>query len=311
VPAQILAIAGIPPILLNTVAYVAEKQGYFEKHNVAVTLKPFQTGADVARAVQSGQASAGFVGTPTIIDLDSSGGTLTAILGFPHPDMLIGSTDAKVKDCASLKGQTIAVDGIGAPKDLALTQMLAACHLSRNDVKPLPIGGNAQAEALIAGQLTTSVLHIDDLPTINAQLGGKKAVEAVVRLAELDPLAHWDAVTTTRERLKDPAQREALTRMVAALHDAIVYMHDTANADSIAETATAMNKSKVEVTKPSLQGLIKLGVYPLNDAGLPEAGLAHTIQQEVEVGNVKAANAPKVTDVADPSLYEACCSAKK
>ena len=47
----VVAIPGIPPIYSVTIAFVAEKQGFFKKHGVDVEIRPFDNGTAAARAV--------------------------------------------------------------------------------------------------------------------------------------------------------------------------------------------------------------------------------------------------------------------
>ena len=50
----VVAIPGIPPIYSVTIAFVAEKQGFFKKHGVDVEIRPFDNGTAAARAVVAG-----------------------------------------------------------------------------------------------------------------------------------------------------------------------------------------------------------------------------------------------------------------
>ncbi|MFZ0100779.1 MAG: ABC transporter substrate-binding protein, partial [Pseudolabrys sp.] len=44
----VVAIPGIPPIYSVTIAFVAEKQGFFKKHGVDVEIRPFDNGTAAA-----------------------------------------------------------------------------------------------------------------------------------------------------------------------------------------------------------------------------------------------------------------------
>ena len=54
----VIAIPGIPPIFSVTIAFVAEKQGFFKKHGANVEIRPFDNGTAAARATA-------FARTPT------------------------------------------------------------------------------------------------------------------------------------------------------------------------------------------------------------------------------------------------------
>ncbi len=301
-PAITLGIAGIPPIYLNVVAYVAEKRGYFKGKGVDVTLRPFQTGADVARVVQSGQAQAGFVGTPTMIALNASGGSLVAILGFPHPSFMIASTDEKVASCTDLKGQTVAVDGTGSPKDLALGQILNSCGLTRKDVSTLAVGGSSQVQAIVSGQVKVSVMHPDEIRKAAELLEGGKQVKPILRLAHVDSKVHYNTISVQAKSLKDPAMRQSLVKLVAALHEAIMYMKDPANVDEVAKLGAEVTKNSPTVSKAALRDYLSIGFWP-SDSGLAQDAITHTIDQEIKVGNIKRANAPTAANITDQTVF--------
>ena len=53
-PKLTLAVPGIPPVFQTVLAYVADKQGFFKKYDVDVTVRALATGVAAARAVASG-----------------------------------------------------------------------------------------------------------------------------------------------------------------------------------------------------------------------------------------------------------------
>ncbi len=60
----VVAIPGIPPIYSATIAFVAEKQGFFKKHGADVEVKPFDNGTAAARAVVAGDIDMAWSPTP-------------------------------------------------------------------------------------------------------------------------------------------------------------------------------------------------------------------------------------------------------
>src|SRR6201984_3392914 len=93
-PAQnkkiVLAIPGVPPIYSVTIAFVAERQGFFKKHGVDVEIRPFDNGTAAARAVVAGDIDMGWCPTPPVIQQVSNGGVpLVAVYGMPNPDWVI------------------------------------------------------------------------------------------------------------------------------------------------------------------------------------------------------------------------------
>ncbi|MGB9394371.1 MAG: ABC transporter substrate-binding protein, partial [Pseudolabrys sp.] len=82
----VVAIPGIPPIYSVTIAFVAEKQGFFKKHGVDVEIRPFDNGTAAARAVVAGDIDMAWSPTPPVINQVSNADVpLVALYGMPNP----------------------------------------------------------------------------------------------------------------------------------------------------------------------------------------------------------------------------------
>ena len=91
----VLAIPGIPPIYSVTIAYVAQKEGFFKKHGADVEIKPFDNGTAAARAVVAGDIDLAYSPTPPVINQISNANVpLVAVYGMPNPDWVLGTTDS-------------------------------------------------------------------------------------------------------------------------------------------------------------------------------------------------------------------------
>jgi NitT/TauT family transport system substrate-binding protein len=123
----VVAIPGIPPIYSVTIAFVAEKQGFFKKHGVDVEIRPFDNGTAAARAVVAGDIDMAWSPTPPVINQVSNADVpLVAVYGMPNPDWVIGTTE-EGKTCKDLVGQDIGVDSINGARSVALRSMLTGC----------------------------------------------------------------------------------------------------------------------------------------------------------------------------------------
>ena len=200
-PKLVFALPGLPPIYLNVIAYVAEKEGFFKQYGADVELRQFDTGAAGSRAVIAGDADLALVPTALMItQIANANVDVVAIWGLPNPDWAIGTTNAAKASCADLKGQQIGVDTPGGARSLALKDMLPGCGLSLADVQQVGLGSNTAA-AMVAGQLAYGVLHLDDAPEIESH--GKK-VTIVTTLASTDvlcPVARLPFTYCCRDRL--------------------------------------------------------------------------------------------------------------
>ena len=100
-----LGIPGIPAIFGTSIALVADKEGFFKKRGVDVTVRQFETGAFASRAAASGEIDAALPPTPLVVSqISNTDVPLVGIWGMENPDWLIGSTDPS-NDCASMKGR--------------------------------------------------------------------------------------------------------------------------------------------------------------------------------------------------------------
>jgi ABC-type nitrate/sulfonate/bicarbonate transport system substrate-binding protein len=281
-PKVVLALPGVPPIYLTVFAYVADKQGFFKKYNANVEMRQFDSGAAGSRAVISGDVDLALVPTAlTIGQIANANADVVSIYGLPNPDWAIGTTNANKATCADIKGQQVGVDTPGGARSLALKDMLVGgCHLTINDVQQVPLGSNT-APAMIAGQISYGVLHLNDVPVIESQ--GKK-VTLVMTLAKAVPISHYDVLEVRRDRLAE--KRDAIVRTLAALVDAARYMADPKNADTVAQIGTITGTTP-EISKEALRLFNGIDFWEIKDDGLDKAKIEAVAEDQIKVGNVK------------------------
>jgi NitT/TauT family transport system substrate-binding protein len=298
-PKLTLGSPGIPPVISGLLPYIADKQGFYKKFGVDVTVKSFQTGTDATRAVSTGQIDAAIMPPAQLLELTAQGHPLVAMQGQEFPDWTVVSTNPAINSCAALKGQTIGVDAIGGIRDIALSQMLHTCNLSTDDVHEQAFPGNANPQALIAGQLKVSVLHLNEVVDVQTQL--KKTLTVAVKESQAVPDTMYEMYGTTKSELA--SKRDAFVRMIAAQIATIKWMDDPANADAVAQYGTVVGDSKAVMLNAMAQ-YRKLNFWSTTDAALPAKNINNTIQTQIAVGNIKASEAPKVSQIVDLSIYK-------
>ena len=290
-PKVVLALPGVPPIYLAVFAYVADKQGFFKKYGANVELRQFDSGAAGSRAVISGDVDLALVPTAlTINQVANANANVVGIYGLQNPDWAIGTTNAQKATCADIKGQQVGVDTPGGARSLALKDMLVGgCHLTINDVQQVSLGSNTAA-AMIAGQISYGVLHLNDVPVIEEQ--GKK-VKTVVTLKDAVPTSHYDLLEVRRDRLAE--KREAIVATVAALVDAARYMADPKNADTVAQIGTITGESPA-ISKEALKLFNGIEFWEIHTDGLDQKKIEADIEDQVKVGNIKEGKKPPTYD---------------
>jgi len=277
-----LGIPGIPPVFGGTIALVAEKEGFFKKRGVDVTVRAFETGAFASRAVASGEIDSALPPTPLVISQVSNADIpFIGIWGMEHPDWLIGSTDMTT-DCASMKGQPVGVDSVCGARSIALrTMLIGGCKMKIDEVQQVALSSNVGA-AMVAGQLKFGVLHIDDVPVIEAE--SKKPLKTIVTQKDSRPVDHYLMLIARKDKLAQ--NRDGYVRMVAALIDAERFMRDPANAAKVAQHAAPTGRSADFATK-ALKVYLDMEFWPREKDGLTRNNLEVVAKVQKAVGNIK------------------------
>ena len=226
----------------NLPAWVAERQGFFTKHGVAVKLSftPSSTflmtnlidgkydigifGIDNLVAYQEGRGEGKFTGTPDLVAF------MGLNPGFLH---LIGAPD--VKTIADLRGRQIAVDALTTGFAFVVREMIARAGLTDADVTYVRVGGGtARFRAMIEGKQAATLINTpSDLQLVDrgytrlgsaAQLLGRYQGHAAVAQRgwiarnEASVLGVMRAYRDAMEWLFDPKNREIAEALLVA-HD--------------------------------------------------------------------------------------------
>jgi NitT/TauT family transport system substrate-binding protein len=272
---------GLPPVFLGVRAYTAEKQGFYTKYCANVKIQQFTTGTDALRAVQAGQIDAAWAPTPTALAAIARGADLVAIEGMDVVDWEIGSIDPAIKTCADLKGQTIGVDTVGGARYLALDGMLSKCKLSLSDVKTVNFPGAAAMQAMIAGSLKVSVIHIDE----EAQINKKRSQDVFIpaTLTQVDPYQHYDLLVVQKASIKN--HYYDYLKLLAGDIATTRWMSDPKNLDAVADIGTITGVDR-DISKIAAQKYVKMHWWPLDNPGLGQGKVTRTIGLNVKLGNL-------------------------
>lgn len=290
-------IPGIPPVFAGTIAFVAEKEGFFKKRGVDVTVRAFETGAAASRAVASGEITVAISPTPLIVNqISNSNVKLVGIWGMENPDWLIGSTEPNAT-CASLKGGAVGVDSLGGARSIALRTMLVGCKMKIEDVQQVPLSSNVGA-AMVAGQLKFGVLHVDDIPIIEAET--KKPLTVIITQKSIRPVDHYLVMVANQDELAK--NRDAYVRIVAALIDAERFMRNPANFEKVAKYAEPTGRTG-KIALEALKKYLDMEFWPHDKDGLAAKNLEAVANIQKKVGNIKAEKAAPYERLVDPSVW--------
>jgi NitT/TauT family transport system substrate-binding protein len=301
-----VGLPGIPPVFVTTQAYVAEQQGFFKKHGLKVDLRPFDSGAAAARAVQAGQIQLALSPSPLIATMISNNPDVDLVLiyGYPRPTWKLGSVDASITKCEDVKGKAVGVDSLGGARSIALNQMLRSCKLTANDTNQVALSANVGA-AMVAGQIPLGVLHIDDLPSIERE--AKKKVGIVIDINQTQPVNHYLAMVATKKSTTE--DRDTLVKVIAAFIEAERFIRDPKNLEAAAKAAAPTGRS-IEDSRAAIQDYVKIGFWPQDNPGLAKENLDAIIGAQKNAGNIKG-EPTTAARLADTSLYEAALKLAK
>jgi NitT/TauT family transport system substrate-binding protein len=295
----VFAVPGIPPIFASVNAYVAQKQGFFKKYGADVEIRPFDNGTAAARAVIAGDIDIAMSPTPPVINQVSNAGVpLVAIFGMNNPDWILATTEPG-KACKDVAGQSVGVDSIGGARSTALRAMLVGCPgVKIGQTHQVALGSNT-APAMIAGQLSFGVLHLDDVAVIAAQ--GKK-VYTLLAMKSTNPNSHYLLYVVRNDHLA--ANRDAYVRTVAALIAANRFMQDPKHADAVAQAA-AITGHNDKISKAALKEFLAIGFWPTNDNGMDRKKIEAVAALMKKVGAIKPDKQPVTYDkLVDPSVWK-------
>jgi ABC-type nitrate/sulfonate/bicarbonate transport system substrate-binding protein len=295
----VLALPGIPPIFAAVNAYVAQSQGFFKKYGADVELRQFDNGTAAARAVIAGDIDISMSPTPPVINQVSNADVpLVAIFGMNNPDWILATTKPN-RSCKDMIGQSVGVDSIGGARSVALRSMLVGCPgVNIGQVNQVALSSNT-APAIIAGQLSFGVLHLDDVAVIEAQ--GKK-VYTLLAMKNTNPTSHYLLYVVRRDKLA--ADRDAYVRTVAGLVAANRFMRDPKNADAVAQAATVTGHDAA-ISKAALKEFLAVDFWPTDNDGMDRKKITAVAALMKKIGAVKPDKQPVAYDkLVDPSIWK-------
>lgn len=287
-----LGLPGIPPVFLAMPAYIAHDAGLYEEQGVDVTLRPFETGVDAAKAVAAGQIDASWSPSTVSLTMMSKDVPLVAIQGLEVIDWVITTTDDTITKCEDLKGATLNVDAVGGIRYTAVQQMIATCGLDMDDVKTVALPGKVGLEALIAGQIQVAVLQTDELAFAGDEL--KREMPDVVRMSEVVKNTHNMMLIVKKETLD--TKRDALVRLIAGNLEAIDYLKNADNRERAAEITSKAAGIPADRAGIAIEAYLDIDYWP-TDAGLDRDRIEGTIAAQEAVANIEPGAAPAYDDV--------------
>ena len=222
----------------------------------------------------------------------AKGAPLVGIEGMNSTDWELDSTDPAISSCAALKGRMIGVDSIGGARYDALVVMLSKCNLTINDVKTVDLPGSTGMDALVAGQLTLNVDHLDETRQVQALTG--KPLTVVLKLSDVDPYQHFELLVTTKDKLA--ANRALFVKVLEGDIAAANWLADPKNLGAGATIAQITGDS-ASVARDALATYVRAKWWNASESGLTVQRITRTIGLGLRLGIIPpAGNEPLLED---------------
>jgi len=284
-----------PPNLVHIGPWVAQEQGFFTEEGLDVEIATFEGGVYVIRNVVSGALDAGGgAGAAATVSVAKKAGIKAIYALAPR----FGSTltvRSNIKTLQDLKGKKFGVQEVGGFADVLSRMVLRKAGIKPEEVTFVPIA-SADVPPLLAGQIDTAVLHVDQLMLARQK---DPSFHPLVKFWELDPDQLFLVVVAPEKKLAaEPAKYQALVRALVKANRFIY-----ANKARTVEIAVKYVKIPRDVIEAAYDELVKGKVWAQND-GLSRRKVEYTIDRMVQVGNIKPEERPKHENFVAVSIVE-------
>jgi ABC-type nitrate/sulfonate/bicarbonate transport system substrate-binding protein len=263
--------------------YVAEKQGFFARENVAVEIVQIPGGtANMVAALDRGEVDVTQTATPYLIQAVLNGSSAAAIAGTTANPIYSLIAKPQIANFADLKGKLV---GLSLPVDtisMSMRKLLALKGLGGADyrVKEL-VGTPLRAACLKSGECDAVPLgQPEDLIAVKdgyRRLG--LSTEAVASF-------QFEVIAARRDFAQ--AHAPAIIGFVSALADAFRFIRDPAHRDDAVNAIVALTGTSDEIARATLALYLDpdRGVLPQH-AEIDLGGLAQVIAFMGEGGTVE------------------------
>lgn len=293
------AIGSPIPIFSSLYVNVAKQEGYFKKVGLNVSFKYLGRGTDVARTVVAGNSTIAMTASGDVIAVIAGGAPVVAIGGMQNQDFFVASSVPGVTSCKSLKGQTVAADGIGNARYVYLKAFLATCGLSISDVTATNLANSQLVQAAAAGKIKTAVFHVDELAQVKYQDPSVKWTSMPTPTA-LEQKLHYTMIMVRTSTIQ--TNKEAVVRYLAAFILAERWMSNPSNLSAFTALAAKATGDNPTVAKNAIAQFNKIGYWSSGE-GLAMKAVNSEVNLLVANGVIKKSEAPSYSKIVNTSIY--------
>jgi NitT/TauT family transport system substrate-binding protein len=286
-----------PPNVVHIPPYVAKEMNFFGEQNIEVELVTFEGGTQTLRgSVAGGLDITGTSSDPAIIAAARGAGT--KVLGtYSHKLSQSMLVQGDIKSCKDLKGRKIGIQEVGAFNEVMSRAVLASCGLTPKDVDYVPVSTKGRVAGLLSNQIDTAILHVDQ-----AIVAKKKKPELNILVNLWEPLPKWLYAAYIAPEKEIAGNRQLYIDIMTALVKANRFIYS--NKAKTVEIAAKYTQQDADAIGQTYDILANAGAWPVNE-GLPRDMVEWTIDKQLELGSIKAAEKPTYEKLVDITIIEA------
>ncbi len=272
-----IAVPVTPPNVVHLPPFVAQDLGYFKDENLDVQLLRFEGGVGAFRALAGGNVDlAGTSSEPAITAIEQGAEVRVVYTYAPNVDVSFVVRPG-ITTAADLKNKKIGIQEPGGFADVMSRIVLKKANIDPKDVMFLQTTTAARVQQLLAGNVDTGILHIDQTLTIQKQAPG---IHVLFNMWEILSDYQYSVFAAGRSLPKD-----TLECMVRALIRADRAMYDPAMRDKIIDIGVKHTKAEKKVVADTFDQLVRAKAWPQNE-GVPRRNIEGVVKTLKENGQI-------------------------
>ncbi|MBB2946853.1 NitT/TauT family transport system substrate-binding protein [Actinoplanes lutulentus] len=274
---------GVIPIIDVAPIYLGQKQGFFSKRNIELTMEAGQGGAAIVPGVVSGQFQFGFSNFTSLMIAQTKSVPIKAVAagvastGVQGKDFgaVVVKGDSPIKTAAELAGKKISVNTLKNIGDTVTRESVRKAGGDPSKIEFVEMPFPNMPAALDGGQVDAAWVVEPQLTAIKAA-GGREIASTFVDAAPNLTVAAYFASTELIAKDAD-----LVTRFTEAINESLTYadanpdavraiLADYTKIDEKGRAAVVLPKWPVEINKASVETLAKLGEQDGIFSGTPD-----------------------------------------
>jgi ABC-type nitrate/sulfonate/bicarbonate transport system substrate-binding protein len=289
----VVAMPTTPPNIVHMPMHIANDLGLFKKGGLEIKVVELAGGVYTFRAVVAGSADVASASGPFSIVGRARGSNTKAILANMPKLEASMIVNKDIKTMADLKGKRIGIQEPGGFADVLARGVLRAAKIDPKEVHFVSIA-TEDVPALVAGQVDTAMLHVEQEIIAQQKLPG---LHAIARMWEIQPENLYNVMAVTEKLIKD--KPKALKAFVRGHIEAtrLIYT-DRAKVVPIIVKYTKLPKDVVE---KSLDLMVEKCIWDANH-GLGPKKVNATAALMARVGNIPKDKVPTYEEIVDLSF---------